>query len=262
MTTDSSVFDSNLAAWKRDEDTPWGSLRRSIALRNLTSNLPERTLDILDAGGGNGRDSIPLAKSGHRVTLVDYSPEMLEDATAKVREEAIDQSLFRLHKAEVADIPDLFPSDSHDAVLLHNVLSYVEDASATLDAATHSLRPSGILSLMQVNRYSEALYSAVRDKDLDTAFARLDAERSTARIFNNVPVSRYAVDELAPLLEAHGFKVIQHYGILCVTGYIFDNDIKYEPEFFRKLERLETAMSRRHPYNLMAKFCHLIAGKT
>ncbi len=262
MTTDPSVFDSNFSAWKQSEDTPWGSLRRSIVFRNLTAHLPGSSLDILDAGGGNAGDSILLAKNGHRVTLVDYSSEMLEDASAKAREEAIDPGLFTLHQAEVAAIPNLFQPGSHDVVLLHNVLSYVEDADATLDAATQSLRPSGILSLMQVNRYSEAMYSAVRGMDLDTAFALLDAKMSVAKIFDNVPVRRYAVDELVPLLESHGFEVIQHYGILCVTGYIFDNDLKYQSEFFRKLERLEMAMSTRHPYNLMAKFCHLIAGKT
>lgn len=261
MTTDPSVFDSNLSAWKQGQDTPWGILRRTMAFRNLTAHLPAPPLDILDAGGGNAGDSILLAKNGHRVTLVDYSSAMLEDAGARVREEAIDPRLFTLHKAEVAAIPDLFPPGSHDVVLLHNVLSFVEDPDAILDAATRSLRPSGILSLIQVNRYSDAMYSAVLDMDLDTALTQLDAKKSTAKMFGNVPVRRYAVDELVPLLESHGFEVIQHYGILCVTGYIFDNDLKYKPGFFKKLEQLEMAMSTRHPYNLMAKFCHLIAGK-
>ena len=45
------------------------------------------------------------------------------------------------------------------------------------------------------------------------------------------------------------------------TGYMLDDDIKSEPEFFNQLERLETVMSVRHPYNLMAKFCHLIAAR-
>ena len=262
MTTDPSVFDSNLPVWKQGQDTPWGILRRTIAFRNLTAHLLAPSLDVLDAGGGNGRDSIPLAKIGHRVDLVDYSSKMLEDASAEARREAIESGLFTLHKAGIAAIPNLFQPGSHDVVLLHNVLSYVEDADAILDAATRSLRPSGILSLMQVNRYSEAMYSAVRDMDLDSAFALLDAKKSAARMFDNAPVRRYAADELVLLLESHGFEVIRHYGILCVTGYIFDNDLKYQPEFFGKLEQLEMAMSGRHPYNLMAKFCHLIAGKS
>ena len=146
-------------------------------------------------------------------------------------------------------------------MLLHNVLSYVEDAAVALEAATYSLKPSGILSLMQVNRYSEALNAAVRDGDLDAALSRLDTKTSTARQFGNVPVRRYAVEEISELLAASGFKVIGHYGILCVTGYIVDEEIKSDPGFFAKLERLETAMSMRHPYNLMAKFCQLIATR-
>ncbi len=56
-------------------------------------------------------------------------------------------------------------------------------------------------------------------------------------------------------------EVAAHYGILCVTGYIVDDEIKHAPGFFTKLERLETAMSVRHPYRLMAKFCHVIAAR-
>ena len=33
-------------------------------------------------------------------------------------------------------------------VLLHNVMSYVEDASVAVEAATHSLKPSGISNCM------------------------------------------------------------------------------------------------------------------
>ena len=260
MTADCSVFDSNLAAWKRDEGTPWGRLRRSIALRNLARHLPPPGADILDVGGGNGRDSIPLAKMGHRVTVVDYSSQMLADARVMARQQQIPGDRLALLEADLAAIPDLLDAGSHDVVLLHNVLSYAEDAGAAVKAATYSLKPSGIVSLMQVNRYSEAVNAAVRDRDLDAALSRLDAKTATARQFGNVPVRRYAFEELSDLLDAKGFEVIGHYGILCVTGYIVDDEIKYDPGFFAKLERLEAAMSARHPYNLMAKFCHLVAA--
>ena len=256
-----SIFDSNLAAWKRNESTPWGRLRRSIALHNLARHLPPPGADILDVGGGNARDSIPLAKMGHRVTVVDYSSQMLADANVTATQEEIPGDLLKLVEADAGTIPDLFEAASHDVVLLHNVLSYVEDAGSALEAATHSLKPSGILSLIQVNRYSEAVNAALRDRDLDAAMSRLDAKRSTARQFANVPVRRFAFEELSGLLATRGFEVIGHYGILCITGYIADDEIKYDPGFFAKLERLEAAMSARHPYNLMAKFCHLIATR-
>ncbi len=262
MTADPSIFDSNLAAWKRDEGTPWGRLRRSIALRNLTRHLPPPGVDILDVGGGNARDSIPLAKMGHRITVVDWSARMLADARETARQEEIPRDSLTLKEADLGAIPDLFDAESHDVVLLHNVLSYVEDAGAAVEAATCSLKPSGILSLIQVNRYSEALNAAVRDGDLDAALSRLDTKTSTARQFGNFPVRRHAFEELSELLGARGFEVIAHYGILCVTGYIVDDEIKYDPGFFARLERLETAMAARHPYHLMAKFCHLIAAPT
>jgi SAM-dependent methyltransferase len=44
----------------------------------ISTQLGGECLHILDVGGGSGRFAVPLADKGHRVTVVDRSPEALE----------------------------------------------------------------------------------------------------------------------------------------------------------------------------------------
>ena len=69
MPTPAAVFDSSIDRWIAEGHTPWGRLRVTMTLANLRRHLGPGPLDILDAGGGNGRDSIPLAAEGHRLTI-------------------------------------------------------------------------------------------------------------------------------------------------------------------------------------------------
>jgi S-adenosylmethionine-dependent methyltransferase len=61
MSTSSHVFDAKLSAFKEMQNAPWGRLRYSVVMANLKRHLPERPLRILDAGGGNGLDTVLLA---------------------------------------------------------------------------------------------------------------------------------------------------------------------------------------------------------
>jgi hypothetical protein len=43
--------------------------------------------------------------------------------------------------------------------------------------------------------------------------------------------------------------------------YMYDNERKYDDEFYRKLEQLELALTDRYPYYLLARFFQIIARK-
>lgn len=74
------TFDDRIAAWTEQQHSPWLRLRYELAHRNLVRHLDPSPLRILDAGGGNARDALPLAMLGHTVTVVDFSAAMLADA--------------------------------------------------------------------------------------------------------------------------------------------------------------------------------------
>ena len=259
MSVPAHLFDARLAAFKENQETPWGRLRSTISFANLQRHLEGESLHILDAGGGNGLDAVPLALAGHSVTLLDLSPEMLAEARRNAEGQGIlDRIAFC--QADVVAIPTLFPQPEFDAVLCHNVLPYVDDAAAVLEAACHALRPGGLLSVMCLNRYSETYRQALQQVDLAAAQAALGARSVFSAVFDTA-IRVYAAEDILPTLEKLGCSPLGRYGVRCVCDYIRDNDIKWEPTFFAKLERLEHVISDRYPYYLLARFFQIVARK-
>jgi S-adenosylmethionine-dependent methyltransferase len=64
MTTPVEAFDDHLDAWKRGQAEPWMRLRYELAQSFLQRHLPPPPAHILDVGGGNGYDALPLARAG------------------------------------------------------------------------------------------------------------------------------------------------------------------------------------------------------
>ena len=66
-------------------------------------------LKVLDAGGGFGRYSIPLAERGCQVTHLDLSPRMVEEAAKIAKERGISSIEFEIGKVQdLSRFPDRF----------------------------------------------------------------------------------------------------------------------------------------------------------
>jgi ubiquinone/menaquinone biosynthesis C-methylase UbiE len=260
MTASARLFDEKLSAFKEQQNAPWGRLRYGIAFTNLQRHLDDGPLRVLDAGGGNGLDAIPFAARGHAVALLDYSTEMLAEARRNAEANGVAERMT-FHQADLAAIPSLFPEAQFDVVLCHNVLQYVGDVGTALKAMCHALRPGGLISILSVNRYSEAYRQALQQLNLDAAYRSLDATSIMTTIFG-VRVQAYAAEDLRQPLQEAGYSVVGEYGVRCVCDYIPNNDIKSDPAFFTQLERLEYAMSDKYPYYLLARYFQVIARKT
>ena len=68
--------------WTRLE-RPEGSVEFAVNTHFLAQHLPQRGR-VLDLGGGPGRYASWLAERGHRVTLADLSPNLLDIARAEL----------------------------------------------------------------------------------------------------------------------------------------------------------------------------------
>jgi S-adenosylmethionine-dependent methyltransferase len=252
-------FDANASAFSDYQRTPWGRLLHEVASANIQRHLDGRALRVLDAGAGNGVDAVLLAGRGHAVTMLEPSQELLNEARSNAEAAGVTERM-EFHQAEIADIPRLFERARFDLVLCHNVLQYVDDMPAALKAICHAVLPGGLLSVICVNRYSEAYRAVLQQHDPGAALAKLD----TGSIFSGVfktEVRAYAAEEVSEALEEAGCALLARYGVRCVYDYLPNNGLKSDPTFAEELERLEYALSGRYPYYLLARFFQLIARK-
>lgn len=259
MTSTAQLFETKLSAFKENQNAPWGRLRYDIAFANVSRHLDGKLLQVLDAGGGNGLDAIPFAAQGHPVAVLDYSTEMLAEARRNAEANHVVERMT-FHQADLKSISTLFSEAQFDLILCHNVLQYVDEVTEALDVLCRALRPGGLISLICVNRYSESYRLALMQMNFEAAQAHLDATTIMSNVFG-VPVHVYSGEELGQFLQQVGCSVLGQYGLLCVCGYIPNNDIKYDPAFFAHLERLEQMMTDKYPYYLLGRYTQVIARK-
>ncbi|NTV64393.1 MAG: methyltransferase domain-containing protein [Oscillochloris sp.] len=261
MTTPPEAFDAHLAAWKEAQARPWMQLRYRIARANLARHLPDGPLQVLDAGGGNGADALPLAAAGHQVTLADYAVAMLTEARQAASNAGLADHLTTL-QSTIIDLPAQLGPVRFDLILCHNVVQYMADGAGMIRALAGLLRPGGLLSLITINPISEVLRAAIVAADPAAAQALLADPALTIRtVVFDTEVRRYDLATLQDWLTEAGLTPVAHYGIRCVNDYLIDNTRKAEPAFAAALEALELALSGRDPYRQIARGTHLIARR-
>jgi SAM-dependent methyltransferase len=128
------------------------------ALVGLLDRLGDGPLEIVDAGGGTGGAAVPLAELGHRVTVVEPSPDSLAALERRAAERGVS---VRGVQGETRDLAALFAPASADLVLVHNVLEYVDDPAAALHDVVGITREGGAVSLLVTNAVAGALHRAL-----------------------------------------------------------------------------------------------------
>lgn len=255
------MFNERLGDWRAWQQTPWGRLRYHVVaetLRRTCARVGDGPLRVLDVGGGDGGDALPLARAGHAVTIVDYSEPLL----AQARQSATAQGLAGRLTTMCADFGDL-PSlglGTFDVVLCHNVIQYQDATVPGVRLLATTVRPGGALSLLAPNPASEVLTAAIRREDLVDATERLTARTAKTETFQHA-VRLVSPEEAADALEDCGFGDVTRYGVRAVTDYIGNDARKHEPDFYRQLEALETALCDREPFIRTARMWQLVARR-
>lgn len=249
-------FDNGFADWQAYQQAPWGKLRYRVAQANLQHHLPLPPARILDLGGGNGLDTIPLVKLGYTAVILDFSHEMIAQGQRLAAQEKVaDKITF-----QIEDAAQFVGQEEFDIILCHNLLQYVEDVTAVLQNIHQTLRTGGIFSLMITNPFTETLACALRDYDLAAAQENLTKSKKYVETFDT-NIQRYTDAELKTMLQNCGFTLLEQYGIRAICDFMADNERKFDPDFYEQLEALELAVSNQYPFKLLARFYQFICQK-
>lgn len=238
-------FDEHQAAWDEYRASPWGRLRYELVARTLSQRFGRERLRIIDVGGGDGGDALPLVHAGHDVTVLDSSREMLAraaEAGVATREGSLDDE----------NLPTGF-----DAVLCHFVLQYRSDLSADVRRLARLLRADGILSLIVPTAPGQVLAAAVR-RGPHEARELLGATTMRAVAFDQ-EVRRFTIEEVTTALRSGGFDEPTIFGIRVVNDLITDDDRKNDPGFYQDLLELEWAICSLEPFCRIGMASHFVA---
>ena len=225
-TFDAFFSDFYLRAYADDERQGEAEAQALAAAR--LASCPEGG-DLLDVPCGFGRHAVPLGRAGYRVTGVDRSAALLEEA----RRRAEGARWPKLARADYRSLP--FPDASFDAALnLFTSLGYLGDEEDTrvLAEIGRVLRPGGRLVVELLHR--DQLVLRFREQDWRLlGEGRLLLEQRTfdaaagvaqttqtligsdgARESRSFSVRVYAATEVTAMLERAGFAEVRLHGDL------------------------------------------------
>ncbi|WP_183095154.1 class I SAM-dependent methyltransferase [Nocardioides stalactiti] len=247
----SDVFSVRLAAWRDYTATPWARVRYAVVeevLRRHAADLGDR-LRVLDVGGGDGRDALPLAAAGHDVTIVDPSERWLTEAQRRAAAAGVEVATV------VGGLDDL-PAGEWDLVLCHYVLRYREPGADDVVALASRVRPGGRLSVVDVNADGRVLRSLVNDGP-SAALRELRAEQIMVETFQT-EVRKVTAEEVAAEAAVAGLAVVGRYGLRIVNDLLVDDAPKHDPAYFAELVELELALCDREPFCRVGAAWHLL----
>lgn len=226
------------------------------ALQELLSHLGDGPLEIVDAGGGTGGAAVPLAELGHRVTVVEPSPDSL---AALERRAAESDVVVRGVQGETRDLGVLFEESSADLVLMHNVLEYVDDPAAALREVFGITRSGGAVSVLATNAVAGALHRVLAGQVMEAQHLLDDPD---GRWGENDPMPRrFTRGRLQQMLTDSGLDPTSVRGVRVFADILPGQAWESDAQTGQYLVDLERAVSQ-HPEMMgLATQLHVVASR-
>ncbi|MFG2904584.1 methyltransferase domain-containing protein [Kitasatospora sp. NPDC048286] len=226
------------------------------ALEKRSAKLDQPVLDVVDTGGGTGNFAVPVAKLGHRVTVVDPSPDALFALERRAAEAGV-TDLVRAVQGDTQTLPELVAAGSVDAVLCHGVLEMVDDPAEALGSLAGTLREGGVVSLLAANRNGAVLARALAGHFNE---ARTVLTAADGRWGEQDPMPRrFTGEELGRLAEAAGLRVESVHGVRVFSDLVPGVLVDTEPGALDALLKLEEAAAAQPAFHAVATQLHLLA---
>jgi S-adenosylmethionine-dependent methyltransferase len=234
-----------------------GSVRTAVVWDALRSVLPERAVDVLDLGGGTGGFAVPLALLGHRVTVVDPSP----DALAALRRRADDTgATVQAVQGDAAGLLDVVQPASADLVLCHGVLEHVDEVTPALGSVAEVLRPGGALSLLVAHRNAVVLARAVAGRFAEARVA-LTADDGRWGPADPLP-RRFTESGIREAVAAVGVHVLEVHGVPTLADLLPAAMVDSDPDTTAELVELERLAAGMPELRAFATSLHVLARRS
>ena len=213
--------------WERLEKPHDGALEFAVTTHAIAARLDPHSR-VLDIGGGPGRYAIWLAEHGHRVTLADLSPVLLEIAERKTDGIGVAHLIEEIAEADARDL-SRWPDGSFDAALALGPFYHLPDPTDRDSAASELarvLRPGGVAFVALMPRYAFLRRTIAlpdeRRRLLQPGFLQALLERG--EFHNDVPgrfTGGFGVrpQEVEPFFTGHGFEKLD---LLALEGILPD----------------------------------------
>ncbi|MEU3046541.1 MULTISPECIES: methyltransferase [unclassified Streptomyces] len=234
----------------------WDVLQDAIDRRAKAAGAD--ALDVLDTGGGTGNFAVPLARLGHRVTVVDPSPNALFALERRAAEAGVAERV-RGVQGDVHGLFDVVGREGFDAVLCHGVLEYVDDPAEGLRNTVDALRPGGALSLLAAGLGGAVLARALAGHFTEAHRALDDPD---GRWGEGDPVPRrFTAEQLTELVSATGAEVSAVHGVRIFADLVPGVLVDTEPGALEALLRLEAAAAELAAFRSVATQLHVLAER-
>ncbi|MER8031456.1 methyltransferase [Streptomyces bauhiniae] len=248
-----------------DPTRPRASLRTAVVWDVLQDALDRRvkatgrdSLDVLDTGGGSGNFAVPVARLGHRVTVVDPSPNALFALERRAAEAGVAERV-RGVQGDAHGLFDVVERGGYDAVLCHGVLEYVDDPAEGVGNAVAALRPEGVLSLLAAGLGGAVLARALAGHFTEARQALADPD---GRWGEGDPVPhRFTPEQLTALVEGAGLRAGAVHGVRVFADLVPGVLVDTEPGALDALLRLEAAVAELPAFHSVATQVHVL-GET
>ena len=236
----------------------WDVVAEVIAAR--AAQAGRTVLDVVDVGAGTGGLAVSIASRGHRVTVVDPSPDALAAARWRAAESGVTLTDVQ---GEAGDLPALVgepgtagggaDGGGADLVICHSVLEYVDSPSAALAAIARVLRPGGTVSVLAANTVAAVLQRALAGKN---AVARALLQGPADPAAGAATPRRFTLPELIALIEGAGLRAGEAHGIRIFSSLL--PGAGTDPATAEALRELEEAAATFPPLRDIATRLHVL----
>jgi S-adenosylmethionine-dependent methyltransferase len=233
-----------------------GRVRTFVLHKQLLAHLPRPPATVLDVGGGAAHQSLPLARLGYHVSVLDPSAAMLARAEQRVSgEPAAVRHRVRLIEAAGEDAAEVTGGERFDAVLCHGVLMYLSRPEPLVAALCRCAAPGGVVSVMALNAATLAVRPALDQRWAD-ALAAFDAEHEVGVLGTDTRAD--TVEHLSELLRAGRAPAEAWYGVWLFSDWL---DLPLASTDVAAVAEVELEAARRDPYRRLSRVFHVVGRR-